>query len=132
MTYFNLNGQWRMKRTDGNEWTNATVPGSMYNDMLKAGKLEDPFYRDNEINAAKLSYHDYEYTRNFSAGEELLGCDKVFLCCDGLDTIAEIFINGVKAYETFNMHIGYEFDIKQLLKKGKIISQSYSDHQRII
>lgn len=132
MTYFNLNGQWRMKRTDGNEWTNATVPGSMYNDLLKAGKLEDPFYRDNEINAAKLSYHDYEYTRNFSAGEELLGCDKVFLCCDGLDTIAEIFINGVKAYETFNMHIGYEFDIKQLLKKGEnnisIIFRSSADY----
>ncbi|MDD2503485.1 MAG: glycoside hydrolase family 2 protein [Clostridia bacterium] len=132
MIYLNLNGQWRMKRTDGHEWTNAIVPGSMYNDLLKAGKLEDPFYRDNEKNAAKLSFYDYEYTRNFSAGEELIGCDRAFLCCDGLDTIAKIFINGIKAAETFNMHIGYEFDIKPLLKKGEnnisIIFRSSADY----
>lgn len=132
MMHLNLNGQWKMKRTDGCEWINATVPGSMYHDLLKAGKLEDPFYRDNEISALKLSFYDYEYTRNFSVSEELLGCDKVFLCCDGLDTIAEIYINRIKVGETFNMHTRYEFDIKPALKKGEnnisIIFRSSADY----
>ncbi|NLY19405.1 MAG: hypothetical protein GX045_10855, partial [Clostridiaceae bacterium] len=115
-----------------NEWMNATVPGSMYYDLIKDGKLEDPFYRDNEAKALKLSFYDYEYTRNFSVSEELLSCDRVFLCCDGLDTIAEIYINGIKAAEAFNMHIGYEFEIKPLLKRGEnnisIIFRSSADY----
>ena len=31
-----------------NDWVPAKVPGSVYQAYLDAGKMEDPFYRDNE------------------------------------------------------------------------------------
>ena len=37
----------------------ATVPGSVYTALLDAGRLEDPFYRDNEGKALALMEHDY-------------------------------------------------------------------------
>ena len=130
--YLELNGQWRMRRTDSSEWMNATVPGSMYNDLINAGKLADPFYRDNEKKATELSFYDYEYTTNFAVDSKLKNCDRILLCCDGLDTIAEIFINGVKASDAYNMHTGHEVEIKQFLKSGEnnisIIFRSASDY----
>ena len=42
MKKINLGGKWLMKRTDSNTVTEATVPGSIYTDMLSADMLPDP------------------------------------------------------------------------------------------
>lgn len=55
-----LNGTWTMKRLGENESTQGTVPGSVYNDLLKAEKIEDPFYRDNKTADLQLSKYDYQ------------------------------------------------------------------------
>ena len=44
-----LNGAWTlMIPGSGFPETAATVPGSVYHDLLTAGLIPDPFYRDNE------------------------------------------------------------------------------------
>lgn len=50
---------------------------------------------------------------------ELLGCDKVVLLCEGLDTLAEIKINDRFVACTDNMHRTYEFEVKDLLHEGQ-------------
>ena len=60
----NLNGIWRMRRCDTQDWIKGTVPGSVFNDLLNAGRIEDPFYRDNEDQAKIIASYDYEYTRD--------------------------------------------------------------------
>ena len=44
-----LNGAWRLS-IPGSAFpeTEATVPGSVYHDLLTAGLIPDPFWRDNE------------------------------------------------------------------------------------
>lgn len=121
MLLINLNGKWRMKKKNENEWIEASVPGSMYNDMLNAGKMGDPFFRDNELKTLELSNFDYEYERYFDVDNTMLQHDKLLLVCEGLDTLAEIFINGKSLAKTNNMHRTYEFDIKALLSIGKNI-----------
>ena len=44
----------------------AAVPGSVYADLLAAGKLEDPFWRDNEDKALALMENDFLYTESFT------------------------------------------------------------------
>ena len=44
-----LNGAWQMRPADEAEWLPATVPGSVYADLLDAGRMEDPFWRANEL-----------------------------------------------------------------------------------
>ena len=73
---------------------NATVPGSVYHDLLTAGLIPDPFYRDNENEALKIMDHDFIYSCCFTVPAELLQNDAVVLHCDGLDTLATITING--------------------------------------
>lgn len=114
-----LNGSWSMKRTAEQSWIPAVVPGSMYNDLLTAGLMEDPFYRDNEEKALELSSFDYEYVRQFTPEPALLRCDRILLHCEGLDTLAHITLNGQKLASTDNMHRTYEFNVKGLLKEGE-------------
>jgi beta-mannosidase len=119
MTTFSLNGIWKMRRTDWREWIEGSVPGSVYNDLLNIGLMEDPFYRENDKKAAKLSEYDYEYQRSFEVESAMLEHDRVLLCCEGLDTLAEIHLNGSLLAKTCNMHRIYEFDVKGLLNIGE-------------
>lgn len=40
----------------------------------------------------------------------------LILHCDGLDTLCDIYINGVHVAYTDNMHRTYEFDVTDFLK----------------
>lgn len=47
MISLSLNGSWKMRKLADQEWIRAEVPGSVLNDLLVAGIIEDPFYTDN-------------------------------------------------------------------------------------
>lgn len=118
MVKLGLGGSWKMRRTDESGWIAGNVPGSVFNDLLKAGKIADPFYRDNEDEAKVIASYDYEYEREFGITPDLLAYDRLFLRCEGLDTLTEIRINDSLAAKTDNMHRTYEFDIKGYLHNG--------------
>ena len=50
-----LNADWTMQRTGDPAQYPCSVPCSMYQTLLDAGVIEDPFYRENETAAKKLS-----------------------------------------------------------------------------
>ena len=114
-----LNGQWRMCIAGEENWIGATVPGSVYQDLLTAGKMEDPFYRDNEEKALALMEHDFLYERVFSIDSSLLACSRIVLHMDGLDTLADVFVNDTKVLYADNMHRTWEVDVKHLLLAGE-------------
>jgi len=115
-----LNGPWTLE-IPGSDFGSvpASVPGSVYHDLLTAGLIPDPFYRDNEMDALALMDNDFHYSRGFTADEALLGCDAVLLRCEGLDTIATVLVNGSVAGLADNMHRIWEFDIAPLLRPGE-------------
>lgn len=97
------------------------LPCSVYSDLLKHGEIEDPFYRDNEKELLPLSEEDYTYRLCFEADGELLDKPKILLKFDGVDTLADIFLNGNKLGETYNMHRSWEFDVRGILKEANIL-----------
>lgn len=119
MLLVDLNGKWQMKRVGEASWIDAVVPGSVYHDLLQAGKMEDPFYRDNEYEVMELSRFDYEYHRTFSITEQELDQQVVILRCEGFDTLCEVFLNGEMVLDGKNMHRTYEVDIKAVLHAGE-------------
>lgn len=123
-----LHNNWEMHRADEQEWIAATVPGSVYGDLLNAGKMEDPFWKDNEDEALQLMDYDYEYRTSFSCDKDMLANDEVILHFDGLDTIADIILNGVKLGHVENMHRIWEYSVKEFLKEenNELIVYFYS------
>jgi beta-mannosidase len=112
-----LNDGWKMRDLGDEEFINASVPGSVYSDLLNNHKMEDPYYRDNELKALKLMEQDYEYVRSFNTSKAMLNSEEVILHFDGLDTLADIYLNGQHISFVNNMHRIWEFEVKKYLKE---------------
>ena len=120
MQVHSLSGAWTLD-IPGTEYLSipAQVPGSVYHDLLRAKRIPDPFFRDNEEDALRLMENDFVYRRSFRADTALLACEKVLLRCEGLDTLAEIRLNDCFLGRADNMHRIWEFDAKPLLSEGE-------------
>ncbi len=100
----------------------ATVPGNCELDLIAAGILPPS---EVGLNARKLRpYEGYQwlYTRTFDRPEIPAG-GRVVLRFDGIDTLADIFLNGEKIGETANMLIPHRFDVTDRLKDGANVVQ---------
>lgn len=113
-----LNKGWRMRRVGGETSPRpAVVPGTVYTDLLRNGDMEDPFWKDNELCCLPLMEEDYEYETRFEPDGEFAGQDRILLCFDGLDTIADIYLNQECIGRAFNMHRVWEYDVTQSIKE---------------
>ena len=97
----------------------ATVPGCVHTDLLAAGLIDDPYLGDNELKTPWIGRAGWRYERTFEAGDELIGRDAVELCCDGLDTLAGVEVNGVAVGASTNMHVRQRFDVKGAVRAGR-------------
>lgn len=93
----------------------ATVPGNLEIDLEKAGKIEDPFWADNHRKRDCEYLHCF-YTKEFDYDGSL---EFPSLYFEGIDTFAEVYLNGVKLGSTCNMLIPDEIRISDELKIGK-------------
>src|SRR5919197_407823 len=114
-----LNGDWQFKATDETEWLKARVPGVVQSDLLRVGRLRDPYYRDQELDAQWVEKKEWEYRRRFTVPPEFLKHDRILLDARGLDTIAEVFVNQKLVAKTENMFVEYEWDVKPILRAGE-------------
>ena len=94
-------------------------PCSVYSVLLEHGKIPDPFYGLNEEAALELSKEDCAFTARFTPDPQDLTRDHQELVFHGLDTLCELWLNGVRLGSTKNMHRGYRFDVKHLLHVGE-------------
>ena len=121
MEKYLLNGTWSMTRADGTQIF-AQIPGSVYSFLLHAGIMKDPYYRDQESEALKLIEEDYIFSRVFDLPEGFRNRKHQVIRFEGIDTLADVFLNGVKLGHTDNMHCAWEFSVKELLRdRGNLL-----------
>lgn len=101
------------------EWLRATVPGTVHTDLMAAEKIPDPFYRDNESRVQWVSEIGWCYRRTFQVPAEFLQSAAMQLVAEGLDTFANVFINGRPVAETQNMFIPRRFEVNSWLRAGE-------------
>src|SRR4051812_42812787 len=81
----------------------ATVPGTVHTDLHSARLIPDPYLDDNERLLAWIGLCDWRYETTFTPA--MGGSDeRVELTFEGLDTVAEVELNGVLLARTANMH----------------------------
>lgn len=113
-----LHSGWQMRMVGEEELRSAVVPGSVYQDLLRDGGMEDPYYRDNELRALAVMDHDFEYVLQFSVPEEMWDQAEILLRFDGIDTVADLELNHTPLGHVENMHRTWEFPVKGLLRPG--------------
>jgi len=100
-------------------WMKGTVPGTVHTDLMAAGRIPDPFYRMNENDVQWIDRLAWVYRRSFTVPHSLLSEPVIELVAEGLDTFAEIRINGRVLAKTANMFISHRFRLTDLLRPGK-------------
>jgi beta-mannosidase len=110
-----LHGLWQFRQAETDEWLPAQVPGSVHTDLLALDRIPEPFIADNELHVQWVAERDWEYRLTFQASPDLLAEDRVFLICDGLDTLADLTLNGRPVGHAENMFRRYRWDVTTLL-----------------
>jgi beta-mannosidase len=100
------------------EWRSATVPGLIHTDLMAQKLIPDPFYRDNEKKVQWVSDSEWEYRKTINADQNLLKNKHIDLVFEGLNTLADVSLNGKLIMQTDNMFREWRIDIKTYLKPG--------------
>lgn len=111
MKKIELNKNWILKNETVGMVT-ATVPGCVHTDLISNGIIKDIFWRDNNKNYQWIENCEWDYECIFDAETDI----DTFLVFEGLDTYAEIYLNGTKVGEAEDMFIPYKFNVSSVLK----------------
>lgn len=122
MKTISLNGTWRVTGKPQNDDTRAitfdgSVPGCVQLDLAENGYLpRDLYMGKNMLAAEKYECYEWKYEREFYIEKAE---KNTFIVFEGVDCLAEYFINGKKIGESENMLIAHEFPIDSYISEGK-------------
>ena len=119
MHTLSLDGEWIVRQKGQSSSIPATVPGCVHTDLLRAGQIDDPYVADNEKHLMWIGETDWTYERTFHVEKTLLDAARIDLVCDGLDTLAQIKINGRIIGKTDNAFRVWRFDVSRLIGDGE-------------
>ncbi len=117
-----LTGPWKLTGLppDGGEKLAlpGAVPGHVHLDLLRAGRIPDPFWRDQAEACQWVEQWDWVYERAFTL-EPGWENSWAVLEFEGLDTYATIVLNDREIGRTANMFVPHRFEVGKYLKKGR-------------
>ena len=120
-----LNKGWRFRQARLQQWRTAIVPGVVHTDLLAHGLIEDPFFRLNERAAQWVDKEDWVYETTFDIPVNMLGNRNYRLVFNGLDTYADVELNGEKILSADNMFRRWPVDVSDKLKERGNVLQVY-------
>ena len=109
---------WAEKGLPESSALEAVVPGEAHLDLVRAGVIPEPLYGTNAEKCRWMEEKDWWYCRAFAAPEGLEG-KRAELCFHGLDTHADIWLNGQHLGATRNAFISHTFDVSSVLRPGE-------------
>ena len=119
-----INKGWRFRAINDKghpgveQWHPAEVPGVVQTDLLHNKLIPDPFYGDNEPTLQWIGLTDWEYETEFEVAPATLQRGHLELLFAGLDTYADVFLNGTPILNADNMFRHWRVPVKDKLHAG--------------
>lgn len=105
---------------DDSSWMDIPVPGDVHRTLIAAGRIPDPFYDQNEKEAAWMEEREWWYRCTFkAAGGSPKEDERVLLTFHGLDTYAVLYLNGSLLGRSENMFHESVFNVTNKLRWGQ-------------
>lgn len=104
---------------DEEGWHPAQVPGLAHEALWAAGRLPDPYLARSHAKSGILEQSglwDFLYRCRFDVPGPILDGGAAELCCDGLDTIATVLLNGTEVLRSDNMFVPRRAKVGPLLR----------------
>lgn len=99
---------------DALNWAPAQVPGDVFTDLWRVGRIEDPHFARNSVKAKWVNEYEWWYLRIFNVPEEMKD-KKIDLTFDGVDYGCDVFLNGILLGSHEGMFTAFSFDITDLI-----------------
>lgn len=116
MVPIDQNWQFKQEGKDDSEYLAvAQFPTMIHLDLMHHGLIPDPNIGKNELEVQWVGETGWVYKTTFASPSTTKG-DKAILAFDGLDTIAEIFLNGKHVGSSDNMFVAARVDVTDSLK----------------
>jgi beta-mannosidase len=96
----------------------ARVPGEVHWDLLQAESIADPFFGTNADHCQWMDAVDWWYERTFALPEYAVG-HQIELFFEGLDTTADVWLNGHHVGHHNNMFVPYVIDVSPFVVEGE-------------
>lgn len=103
-------------RAEVKEWLPATVPGNVRNDLLKLGRIEDPYFGTNNEACQWVDKRDWWYLRPLVL--DLDRGQRAFLCFEGIDYVSSVYLDEVELGRHEGMFSRQVYEISELVRSG--------------
>jgi len=124
-----LNETWRFRLLAGDaqthaqaqsvHWHSADVPGAVHTDLFAHGLIADPHVGMPEAALQWIGISDWEYETRFNVDTALLSWHHTELVFEGLDTFAEVSLNGKEILRADNYFRTWRVAVKEYLHAGE-------------
>lgn len=101
------------------QWLDAQVPGDVHTDLLRHGLIGDPAVGANDAAARWVENQVWVYRTRFDLSKEELESDALEIRFTGLDTYADIYVNGQHAARYENMFVEHMLNLKPFAHVGE-------------
>mgnify|MGYP001260836522 CR=1 FL=1 len=109
-----LAGAWTLSDESGAHVVAFDLPGDGITALHKAGVIPDPYSGRNEYDCRWVSERDWLARRNFDHDG-----GPAVLVVEGLDTVAELRLNGQVVLAAANVHRRWRVDVSGALRQGR-------------
>jgi beta-mannosidase len=100
-------------------WFEAAVPGDVHADLHRHGMIPDPYLADNLERCRWTQTKDCWFHRTFMVPNELMHFPALELVFDGIDTIAEVWLNDRYLGRCENMFRRFRFDVSNIIDRNR-------------
>jgi beta-mannosidase len=127
-----LNGKWQLRdetldfnpadiskiSESTDNWITQPVPGDIHQGLVAAGKIKEPLIGLNFFDCQWTEKRSWWFKRTFVVPARWLKADLVELELNGLDSNAELFLNGIHIGSHRNTFRPFIADVKRYIKSG--------------
>ena len=112
-----LNQGWMLTSDTLNINMQVDVPSVVQQSLYENGLVPHPYLGTVENDLLWLSDHPWNYTLHFETDKELIEKEQIELVFEGIDTYAEVSLNGEKLFFADNQFRAWKHEVKDLLKE---------------
>ena len=113
----NLNESWNVTTDTLDINMEVDVPSVIIADMYENGLIAHPYQSDIEPQLLWIPQREWVYTMNFDAENDIMKEDVIELVFEGLDTYADVWLNGEHLFYADNMFRTWTSNVADILKE---------------
>ena len=109
---------WKFKLENSKEIFQAKVPGTVHQDLMRVGMIDNIYYENNEHKYRWIEEKNWKYQTTFSVDTATYNYAVHNLVFEGIDTYGDVYLNDSLILEANNMFRTWRVDVHEIIKLG--------------